>query len=114
MSHRQDGPRSDPIEVVSLEAWNDVLSRDTTVDRFHAVLSEENGVARREHIRDIYHFLMAQQMLTMTQKLEVLDKKLTIRERPKANYWKIATVGVIGALAGATVAVCGCIYFRRN
>ena len=60
------------------------------------MLEEPNDAIRREHIRDIYHYLMAQQILLLSKDVHKLANDKT--NRTLNTFTSVVTGVVIGAV----------------
>lgn len=80
-----------------LGAWQNVLQESANAERFAAVLDEPDGVVRREHIRDIYHYLIAQQLLELST--SVRDLRNDKANRTLNTITSLLTGCVIGAVS---------------
>lgn len=84
------------------------------MERFKAVLEEPNGPARREHIRDIYHYLMAQQILQLSKDNQTIANNVQKLANDKTNRTLNTFTSVVtGVVIGAVGIIGGFFLFKR-
>lgn len=108
------------VLITALDAWQNILQESANAGRFSAVLEEPDGFVRREHIRDIYHYLTAQQLLMMSTTLRELKETLReqkemiseVRNDKSNNLLRTITGFVVGVAISAVVG--GVFWFKRS
>ena len=80
-----------------LGAWQNLLQESANAERFAAVLQEPDGFVRREHIRDIYHYLIAQQIVDLSA--SVRDLRDDKANRTMTTITSLLTGCVVGAVS---------------
>lgn len=87
---------------VELEAWNDLVGQPTS-DSLAPFLGEPDPVRRREHIRDIYHYLNARQLLLITNELAAIRARLDTPPPSRSFLSLLFAAGIGAALASGVL-----------
>lgn len=90
---------------VLLQAWNDLLVKETNSDTLQQFLSEPDPQQRREYIRDIYHYLNANQLILITKEIAEIKKSMnpTNTRCERSPTWKKLFAYASLFLAGGTL-----------
>lgn len=96
---------ADDASPIELAAWNNLLG--PRVGELQTFLNEPDAVLRREHIRDIYHFLHARQLIQITE--EIKEIRCILQQKQPSGFFLF---GIF--LSGAITATVGLILFGRR